>query len=187
MANAKKEPRWVKFVTEYLPLLLFLVAYLRGDLMLAIQVVVASTAVAVVVAFIIARRLPILPLLVAGSVVVFGGLSVFFDNENIYKMKPTVLNALFGIVLLGGLRFKQLFLERFMGDSMTLPQEAWVTLTVRYSVLFFVLAGLNEFIWRTQSEEFWVGFKMIGPLILIVLFTIAHVPFFKKYDVDPAA
>ena len=180
----KKEPRWVKFLTEHLPLLLFLFAYVKGDLFLAIKVIVASTAVALVIALVVARRVPVLPLIVAGSVVLFGGASVMFEDERIYYMKPTILNAIFGAVLLGGLIFKQLFLKMVMGDSLALPEEAWKTLTVRYAGLFFVLGALNEVVWRTQTEEFWVGFKIVGPLVLIVIFTLVHLPFFSKYAID---
>ena len=184
VATKKKEPRWVKFFTEYLPLILFLIAYLRGDLNLAIKVIVVSTAIAIVLAIIVARRIPVLPVLVASSVVLFGGLAVLLDNDDIYKMKPTVLNALFGIILLGGLPFKQMFLERAMGDSLQLPREAWLTMTYRYSALFFFLAAVNEVVWRTQSEEFWVGFKMVGPIVIIIFFTLAHIPFLKKHGIE---
>jgi intracellular septation protein len=180
----KKEPRWVKFITEHLPLLLFLLAYIKGDLNLAIKVIVVATAIALVISLIAVRRVPILPMLVAGSVLLFGGVSVWLDDPNIYKIKPTVLNTLFGVVLLGGMAFKQLFLKSVMGDSLALPDEAWRTLTVRYSVLFFVLATLNEVVWRTQTEAFWVGFKLGGPLVLIVIFTLAHLPFFQKHGLQ---
>lgn len=180
----KKEPRWIKFITEYVPLGLFLFAYLKADLMIAIQVIVVSTAIALVIALIVARRVPILPVLVAGSVLIFGGLSVWLGDDSIYKMKPTVLNTIFGIALLGGLAFKQLFLKMMMGDSLKLPDTAWSTLSKRYATLFFVLAALNECVWRTQSEEFWVGFKMVGPLVLILVFTVAHVPFFSKHSLE---
>jgi len=180
----KKEPRWIKFFTEHLPLILFLIAYIKGDLVLAIKVIVVSTAIALVLALIVARRVPILPCIVASSVLVFGGISVLLGDKTIYMMKPTILNALFGVILLGGLVFKQLFLKMVMGDSLTLPDSAWRTLTVRYSALFFVLGALNEVVWRTQTEEFWVGFKLVGPLVLIVLFTIAHLPFFKQHSIE---
>ena len=181
---AKKEPRWIKFLTEHLPLLLFLFAYIKGDLFLAIKVIVASTAVALVIALVVARRVPVLPLIVAASVLLFGGASVLFENDAIYKMKPTILNAIFGAILLAGLPFKQLFLKMVMGDSMELPEAAWKTLTIRYAVLFFVLGALNEVVWRTQSEEFWVGFKIVGPLVLILVFTLAHLPFFKQHAIE---
>jgi len=180
----KKEPRWIKFTTEHLPLGLFLLAYLKVDLNFAIQVIVVSTAISLVVALIVARRVPILPVLVAGSVLIFGGLSVWLGDDSIYKMKPTVLNTIFGIVLLGGLVFKQLFLKMMMGDSLSLPDAAWRTLSKRYALLFFVLAVMNEVVWRTQSEEFWVAFKMGGPLVLILVFTVAHVPFFSKHSLE---
>ena len=180
----KKEPRWVKFITEYLPLILFLVAYIKGDLTLAIKVIVISTAIALVIALIVARRVPVLPVLVASSVLLFGGLSVWIGDDSIYKMKPTVLNSLFGIILLAGLPFKQLFLKRVMGDNFNLADQAWKTLTIRYAGLFFVLAALNEVVWRTQSEAFWVGFKLGGPIVLIILFTLVHLPFFQKHAIE---
>ena len=151
--------------------------------MFAIQVIVVSTAIALVIALVVARRVPILPVLV-GAALIFGGLSVWLGDDSIYKMKPTVLNTIFGVVLLGGLAFKQLFLKMMMGDSLNLPDAAWRTLSKRYAALFFVLAGLNEFVWRTQTEEFWVGFKMVGPLVLILVFTVAHVPFFSKNSIE---
>ena len=179
-----KEPGWIKLVTEYVPLALFLDAYVRADLMTAIKVIVAATAVAVVIAFVAIRKLPVLPLVVAGSVVIFGGLSVAFDNDAIYKMKPTILNALFAVILVGGLQFDRVFLRQVLGEAMSLTEPGWIALTYRYAGLFGFLAMVNEVVWRTQSEAFWVGFKIVGPMVIIVLFSLAHIPFFQRHSTE---
>jgi len=177
----KKEPRWIKAVTEYLPLILFLIAYFKFDLMVAIQVIVAATGVALVIALIVARRVPVLPLLVAGSVVLFGGIAWLTGSEDPYKMKPTILNGLFGVVLLGGLRFNRLFLKSLMEDSFQLPDAAWRTLTIRYSGLFFTLAIANEIVWRSFSDTVWVTFKIGGTIGAVLVFTAIQWPFIQRH------
>jgi intracellular septation protein len=179
---AQKEPRWIKFFTEHLPLILFLIAYMKADLMTAIMVIVVSTTIALVLALIVARRVPALPLFVAGSVVLFGGLSVWLQDDTIYKMKPTIMYILFVIILMGGVAMNRYFMKSLMGDSLEMNDTGWLGLTIRYSGLFVVLAILNEVVWRTCSEETWVAFKIGGPLIGIFLFTLAQLPFIKQHS-----
>ena len=122
--------------------------------------------------------------LVAGS----AGLAYFFQDERFIYMKPTVINAIFGVGVIGGVIFKKNVIQMFMGQAIDMPLKAWNTLAIRWGLFFFVLAAINEFVWRTYGEDFWVKFKVFGFLPLTILFTLLQVPFIMKngtVKVDP--
>ena len=184
MANSKtkkREPKWVKALTEYLPLGLFLLAYKVGDLTLAIQVIVASTVVAVIISYIAVRRLPLLTMLAAGLVLAFGGVSLLLGDDTIYKMKPTVLYSLFAVALLVARAFNRLLLRSILEDVWKLTDPGWRKLTTQFAIFFFVMAGLNELAWRVMGDDFWVNFKVFGGIGLTLLFVLSRTPFAKKH------
>lgn len=112
---------------------------------------------------------------------VTAGLAIFSGNKTIFYMKPTVVNLLFGIAIFGGVIFKKNVFKLFMGDAVSLPEKAWNNLAIRWGIFFFFCAGLNEVIWRTQSEEFWVNFKIFGFMPLTLIFTLTQIPFIMKH------
>lgn len=120
-------------------------------------------------------------LLTTVIICITAGLAIFSGNKTIFYMKPTIVNALFGIGVIGGIFFKKNVLKIMMGEALSLPDKAWNNLAVRWGLFFFFSAALNEFIWRTQSEEFWVNFKLIGFFPLTLLFTLTQVPFIMKH------
>lgn len=174
-------PKWLMPVTEYGPLGAFFVAYLLYDLMVATAVVIGATVVAVLVSLIVARKIPWMPLVTAGVVGVFGGLTLYLDDDAFIKMKPTIVQSLFAAVLLGGLAIKRMPLKLVMGRSLPMPDTAWRALTIRFAVFFLFMAALNEVIWRTQSTDLWVSFDVFGQMILTVLFIAAQIPFLMRH------
>ncbi len=182
----KREPRWIKALTEYVPLGVFLLAYKVGDLTLAIQAIVVTTAIAVVISLIAVRRLPLLSLLAAGLVLLFGGVSLLLGDDTLYKMKPTVLYSLFAVALLVARAFNRLLLKGVLEDMWKLTEEGWRKLTMQFALFFFVMAGLNELAWRVVGEDFWVAFKVFGGVGLMILFTLSRVPFAKRHALEPS-
>ena len=114
-------------------------------------------------------------------IVVTAGLAIWSGNKTIFYMKPTIINALFGAGVLGGIFFKKNVIKMMMGEAVSLPDTKWNTLAVRWGLFFFAMAALNEVIWRTQSEEFWVNFKVFGFLPLTFVFTLLQLPFIQKH------
>jgi intracellular septation protein len=134
-----------------------------------------------VVGFVLTRHLPLMPLVTAIIVVVFGGLTLFLQDETFIKLKPTIIYVLFGVILLGGLAFGKPLLGLIFDSVFDLTQEGWRKLTLRWAVFFLALAVLNEIVWRTQSTDFWVSFKVFGVAPLTFLFAAFQYPLMQKY------
>lgn len=120
-------------------------------------------------------------LITTAVICVTAALAIFSGNKTIFYMKPTIVNALFGIAVLGGIFVKKNFIKLLMGDAVSLPQKAWDNLALRWGIYFFFCAALNEFVWRTQSEEFWVNFKIFGFMPLTLVFTLTQIPYILKH------
>ena len=138
--------------------------------------------VALAISFAQTRKLPLMPLATAILVVVFGGLTFYFQNPDFIKMKPTILYALFGGGLLGGLAIGRPLLPVMLDSTMSLDEAGWRILTWRWGLMFLVLAVANEFVWRSFSEHTWVLFKFPGTMILIFLFTFSQVPLIMRHE-----
>ena len=184
----KTSPRWLASLTEYGPLMVFFIAYWQSDdLIVATQVVVVATLVAAAVHALALCKVPWMSLITAGVVMVFGGLTIWLADETFIKMKPTIVQAIFAAILLGALAFDRLPLKLAMGRSMAMPDAAWRTLTLRFSVFFLAMAGLNELVWRTQSTDFWVTFKVFGLLVLTFAFSAMQIPFMMRHSQETDA
>jgi intracellular septation protein len=121
---------------------------------------------------------PLVPLITAAIVAVFGGLTLWLQDETFIKMKPTIVQALFAVVLLGGLALGRPLLKPLLGAVMPpMSERAWRQFTLRYALFFLAMAGLNELVWRTQSTDFWVTFKVFGLPGMTILFILAQIPF----------
>lgn len=131
------------------------------------------------------RRLPIMPLVSGAVVLVFGGLTLALHNDLFIKLKPTIVNTLFGSVLLGGLAFGRPLLPYVLDSVFQLDAEGWKKLTFRWGVFFFVLAAVNEVVWRTQTTDFWVAFKVWGVMPLTMIFALAQTPMMMRHGFDP--
>lgn len=174
--------QWVRYVVDYAALVAFLIAFLiTRDIQKATWGLVAGSAVAIGVGFAVERRIAPLPLFVGAAGLVFGGASLFFHDPRILKVKPTIVNAAIGMLLLGGLAMKKHPLKLVLGDAFEMPEAAWRRLTLNYALFFLALAALNEAVWRTQPDATWVFFRFPGLMILTVIFSIAHAPLLMKY------
>jgi intracellular septation protein len=136
---------------------------------------------ALAISYAITRHLPIMPLVTAVIVLIFGGLTLVLHDELFIKVKPTLIYLLFAGVLLGGLAFDKPVLGVVFDSVFHLTPEGWRRLTVRWAVFFIVLAVLNEMVWRTQSTDFWVSFKLFGVVPLTFLCGALQYPLLTKY------
>ena len=185
----------VKLALELGPLVLFFLGNSYADrfgvpqdhrIIAATGVFVAATIVALAVHFVLVRRLPIMPLVSGVVVVIFGGLTIALNDATFIKLKPTIVNTLFGLVLLAGAYWKKPVLATVLDSMFNLTEEGWHKLTVRWGLFFFVLAILNEVVWRTQTDDFWIKFKTFGIMPLTVVFALLQTPLLMRHE-RPAA
>jgi intracellular septation protein len=172
----------LKLVLELGPLALFFIAYSRLGIFGATAVMMASVVVTLGVSYALLRRIPIMPLVTAIIVVVFGSLTFYFHDETFIKMKPTVLYLLFGGALLGGLALGRPLLPILFDGALNVTPEGWRKLTWRWAFFFLALAVLNEIVWRNFSQSFWVSFKTFGIMPLTLLFAFAQAPLVMRYE-----
>jgi intracellular septation protein len=182
-AHRKASPGWLKPLIDYGPIAVFFVAYLLYDLMAATAALMAATAVALGISLTVARRVPIMPLITAAVVAVFGGLTLWLQDDTFIKMKPTIVQAIFAVVLLGGLLLDKPLLKLLLGQALDLSDAGWRQLTLRFGLFFVAMAALNEVVWRTQTTDLWVTFKVFGIMALTLAFTVAQVPFLRRHQV----
>ncbi len=177
----------LKFATDIGPLVIFFIFYYNNDknLKIAIPPLIVATIIAVLIVWILEKKIPMIPLLSGILITLFGGLTIYFDNPVFLYMKPTIINILFGLALLFGRFFtKEPVLKKILGKSMPLSDEGWEILNNRWMYFFFGLAILNELVWRTQSEEFWVNFKVWGMLPITFIFTAFQIGLINKYKLN---
>ena len=166
------------------PLAIFLITYNRTDLQTAIISLMITAPIGVVLYWFVEKKWPFMLLLGAAMVLIFGAASSYFENNDIFKMKPTFAYILFTALLGGGLLFGKNFIKLLLGSSLTLREPGWRYLAIAWAVFFLLMAGLNEFVWRNFSEDFWVKFKVIGFISITLVFGLALTPIILKYKVD---
>ncbi|MGP8191089.1 MAG: septation protein A [Methylovirgula sp.] len=183
-ANARPK-LFAPFVGLVLPA--HLLAGENAGLFTATAVLIAAVLVALVISYLRTKHLPIMPLMTAVLVVIFGALTLYLQDPRFIKMKPTILYAAFGIALFGGLLFNKPLLPIVLDNALSLSERGWRILTLRWAVFFFVLALANEIVWRTQSSDIWVFFKFPGTVVIIFLFTMAQVPLMLRHELKEQA
>ena len=176
----------VKLALDLGPLVLFFVANSRYGIFVATAVFMIAVLAALLVSYVMTRRLPVMPVVTAIIVDVFGGLTLILHDATFIKVKPTIIYGLFGGVLMGGLVFGKPLLGVVFDSLFHLSDEGWRKLTLRWAIFFFALAGLNELVWRNVSTDTWVAFKVFGVVPLTILFGALQVPLLKRYAVEPA-
>jgi intracellular septation protein len=177
---------FLKLAFDLGPLALFFFANARYGIFVATATFMVAVLAALAASYVLTRRLPIMPVVTAIIVVVFGGLTLILHNDLFIKIKPTILYALFGAVLLGGLLFGKSFLGIVFDSLFHLSEEGWRKLTLRWALFFFALAVINEIVWRNASTDAWVNFKVFGVLPLTFLFGALQYPLLRKYAAEPA-
>ena len=178
---------FLKFITDFGPLLVFFFYYYNSDknLKIAIPPFIIATIIALAIVWVLEKKIPMVPLIGGILITFFGGLTIYFNNPVFIYIKPTIINILFGLALLFGKYFtNEPVLKKILGKSISLKDEGWNILSRRWIFFFFSIALLNEIVWRTQSEEFWVNFKVWGLLPITFIFTAFQVSLITKYKVD---
>ena len=192
----------LKLALELGPLLVFFFANLRGEwlvarfpalaelggpLFVATGLFMGATILSLVVSKIMLGHLPIMPFVSGIVVLIFGSLSIWLQNETFIKMKPTIVNALFGFTRLGGLAFGKSLLGYVFNAAFQLDAEGWRKLTIRWGIFFLFLAVLNEVVWRNFSDNFWIAFKVWGTMPITIIFTMAQMPLVLKHSISTEA
>jgi intracellular septation protein len=162
-------------------------AELGGPIFIATGLFMAATVIALAVSWLLVRTLPIMPLVSGIVVLVFGALTLYLQDDVFIKMKPTIVNTLFGVVLLGGLAFGKSLLGYVFDSAFRLDAEGWRKLTLRWGLFFLFLAVLNEVVWRNFSTDFWVAFKVWATIPITVLFTACQMPLIMRHSLDGRA
>jgi intracellular septation protein len=176
----------LKLVFDLGPLALFFYANARYDIFVATGAFMVAVVAALAASYLLTRHLPIMPVVTAVIVVVFGGLTLVLHNDTFIKIKPTIIYVLFAGVLLGGLLFGKSFLGIVFDSLFHLTDEGWRKLTVRWSLFFLALAVLNEIVWRNTSTNVWVDFKVFGVAPLTFVYAALQYPLLRRYAVEPA-
>lgn len=173
----------LRFVAASNPLGWMLAAGGHGprDLTAATWWLMGGSAASLLVGLIAERRVAPMPLIAGAFALVFGGLTLAFHDPRFIKIKPTVVNVVFGVALLTGVALRRNPLKWLLGETLALPEDAWRKLILRYAGYFLGMAALNELVWRTQSDAVWVNFHVWGQWICVILFSISQVPFMMRY------
>jgi intracellular septation protein len=177
----------IKFLADFGPLLIFFIIYFQGEnnLKAAIPPFVVATIIALALVYITEKRIPMVPLLSGILITFFGGLTLYFDNKIFFYMKPTIINLLFALALFFGKYFTtKPLLKVFFNNALNLENEGWQKLNSRWVIFFIIVAILNEIVWRTQSEAFWVNFKVWGLMPLSFIFIGSQIPLINKYKIN---
>jgi intracellular septation protein len=175
---------WVKHLVDWGPLAAFFIAFKIGGIMQATVVLIVVTVVLTSLGYFLSRRIQPMPLVTLVIVCIFGGLTIWLQDETFIKMKPTIILTLFAAVLIGGLAIGKPPLQFLMGSALELDDAGWRKLTFRFALFFLVTAGLNEIIWRTQSTDLWVDFKVFGILGLNLVFMMTQIPLIKRHQIN---
>lgn len=192
---------FLKLALELGPLLVFFFANARGEqlmdafpffqqfgdqpIFVATAAFMVAISISLAVSYYLTRTWPIMPVVTGVVVLVFGGLTLYLQDELFIKLKPTIVNVLFGGILLGGLAFGKSLLGYVFGEVFKLDDEGWRKLTFRWGVFFLALAVLNEIIWRNFSTDFWVAFKVWGMMPISMVFTLSQMPLIMRHSTEP--
>src|SRR5512140_3287431 len=170
MTEKKQLNPILKLTLDIGPLVLFFAANAKFGIYAATGAFMVAVLIALAVSYSLTRHIAIMPLVTAAIVLVFGGLTLILHDELFIKLKPTIIYVLFGGTLLAGLALDKPFLGILFDQMFHLTEEGWRKLTWRWVLFFFVLAVLNEIVWRTQTTDFWVNFKLFGVVPLTFVF-----------------
>lgn len=171
-----------KMLLEVGPLAVFFFANSQGGIFWGTGCFMVATLIALSLSFIIFKQIPMMPLVSGIFILFFGGLTLWLHDDLFIKIKPTLVNVMFGTILASGLFFQRYFLKYVLGEVFRLTDEGWKLLTIRWAGFFFLLAAINEVVWRNFSDEFWISFKLFGIMPLTIVFAMSQMGLLKKYD-----
>jgi intracellular septation protein len=177
-------PPLLKISVEIGPLVAFFIANAWGGIFWATGVYMVGASVALAISWVMTRRLAIVPIVTLGFVVVFGALTLLLADEVFIKVKVSIINGLFGAILLTGLALDRPLLKMAFGEALLMDSAGWRKLTLRWGLFFFAMAGLNEIVWRTVSTDTWVNFKVFGLLPLTILFAMSQVRLMQRHMIE---
>ena len=176
-----------KLATELGPLIVFFVFNAKYHLFVATGAFMVAIVAAMIASYVVTRHVPMMAIVTGIVVLIFGTLTLVLHDETFIKVKPTIIYSLFALVLGGGLLFGRSFIAVMFDQMFNLTPRGWRILTLRWALFFVAMAILNEMIWRTQSTDFWVGFKAFGVVPLTMLFAITQMPLIKRYHLEPVS
>ena len=175
-----------KLATELGPLLVFFIANAKFNLFVATGAFMVAIVAAMIASYVVVRHVPIMAIVTAVIVLVFGTLTLVLHDETFIKVKPTIIYGLFAAILGGGLLFGRSFIAILFNQMFNLTPKGWRILTMRWALFFLGMAALNEIVWRTQSTDFWVAFKAFGAIPITMIFAMTQMPVVKRYHLEPA-
>ena len=177
-------PPWLRPLIEIGPLVVFFFANARWDLRVGTAAFMVAVIAALIASWSLERRIPPMPLVTAVFVMVFGGLTLYLDNDTFIKVKPTLVNLLFAAALFVGLAFGRSLLKTLLASGLHLDDEGWRKLTFRWGLFFVFLALVNEVVWRNFSSDFWVSFKLFGNIPLSMLFLFSQLGLIQRHSLE---
>ena len=184
VAPSPKLGQGTKLLIELGPLIAFFIANWKAGIYWGTGIFMVATAVALSVSWALTRKIAMVPLVSAIFVALFGALTLWLHSDLFIKVKVTLINVLFGAVLLGGVAMGRSYIRLIMGEAVKLTEEAWRTLSIRWGLFFFAMAGLNEIVWRNFTTDQWVNFKVFGLLPITLVFALANAPFMTKHMIE---
>lgn len=177
-------PKWLKPTVDFGPLAIFLAAFWLKGLLAATAALMAATAVALVLSFIYTRKVALVPLMTALVVGVFGGLTLYLNDDTFIKMKPTIIYGLFAAVIGGGLVMDRPTIKVILGEAFQLDHQGWRRLSLRFCLFFIAMAAINEVVRHVATVDVWVLWKVPGSIVLTVLFMLAQMPLIQKHKLE---
>lgn len=181
------KPQLIKLALELGPLLVFFFVNARLDIFAATAWFMGAMVISLALSWLLLKKIAVMPLVTGAVVLIFGTLTLLLQDDTFIKMKPTIVNSLFAVTLLGGLLFGQSLLRYVFGEVYKLKPEGWRKLTINWGLFFVFLAVSNEVVWRLFDTDFWVAFKVWGIMPITVVFSMLQLPILTRYALDPKA
>ena len=179
--------QYVRLLTEAGPLAVFFIANSQAGIMVGTAAFMVAILLALAVSWRMERKVPIMPIVGAGFVLLFGGLTLWMQDDLFIKIKPTLVNLLFATVLFVAHIKRRNVMKHLLGSVLSLSDTGWRLLSLRWACFFVVLAVLNEVVWRTMDTDAWVNFKVFGIMPLTLVFSALQTPLILRHQTPETA